>query len=840
LNRFPATRTPARRAAAARSQDSDAVVKFRKVLELELRRGCDDRAVIGGVDGFLAIARKDKGVAALLGGAPSLARGYASSSLAAREGWLRAVLAAKPVSPAKAADRKAEAPARPSRTSGRADEVPGPKVPASPLDAPVTVVRGVKEALQARLAKLGVKTVRDLIYLFPNRHSDFANVRPIAELAPNEEQTAIVTVWSASKVRLGRREGSEAVVGDETGTMRVVWFNQPYMAEQLKTNDRIVLAGKVTLFNRLKTMESPEWERLAGDDLTHTGRLVPIYPLTQGLSQRVLRRAVKEAVDRFGSLVRDPLPAELRRRHDLLPLKEALQQIHYPESRESHETARRRIAFEELLGVQLAVLERRQAWQEGRAASFRLDGVLEVYRSALPFALTGAQERVLGEIVGDIQTARPMARLLQGDVGSGKTAVAGAALVIAAANGFQGALMAPTEILAEQHFRTLTKLIGGLALRGPFDPAQDVSQGERKQLRIELLTGSLAAKSKRGVAEAVAAGDVDVVVGTHALIQDGVSFRRLGLAVVDEQHRFGVMQRAALKQHPGLNAGASSSVPETPHLLVMSATPIPRTLALTLFGDLDASVIDEMPPGRLPVETRWVSPDSRAEAYGFVRDQVRQGRQAFVVCPLIDESPVLQTRSATQEFERLSREVFPDLRLGLLHGRMASKDKDAVLDAFRRGRLDILVATTVIEVGIDIPNASVMVIEGADRFGLAQLHQLRGRVGRGADQSFCLLLSDDPSPVAQQRLQLLEDLNDGFALAEADLRLRGPGDYFGTRQSGLPEFQAADFSNVRLIETARQEAMRLLREDPGLQKPEHEALAESVAKIKRTITGELS
>ncbi|MPZ48978.1 MAG: ATP-dependent DNA helicase RecG [Dehalococcoidia bacterium] len=840
MNRVANRQTPARRGPASRSTESEGLVRFRKVLDLELRRGCDDGAVIGGIDRFLSIAKQDKGVISLINAAPSLGKPYAEMTAAQRTAWLRSLLATKP-STAKTASST-----RPARASGRADSGPEIVTPApassDPLDAPVTVVKGVKGVLQAKLAKLSVRSVRDLLYLFPNRHNDFANVRPIAELEPDEEQTALVSVWSATKVRLGRREGTQAVVGDDTGTMRVVWFNQPYLADQLKTNDRIVLAGKVTLFNRLKTMESPEWERLQSDDLTHTGRLVPVYPLTQGLSQRVLRRAVKEAVDRFSAFVREPLPADLRQRHQLLGLREALRQMHYPESAEKHEIARRRIAFEELLRVQLAVLERRLAWEEGRAPAFALDGVLEVYRSGLPFALTGAQERVLTEIVSDIQTTRPMARLLQGDVGSGKTAVAGAALVIAAFNGYQGALMAPTEILAEQHHRTLSKLIGGLALRGP--------SNEHRQLRVELLTGSMTARAKREVAEAVATGQIDVVVGTHALIQEGISFRRLGLAVVDEQHRFGVMQRAALRErivdhvssgpNPGLEADASAARPRTPHLLVMSATPIPRTLALTFFGDLDVSVIDEMPPGRLPVSTRWVGPDERAEAYGFVREQVQQGRQVFIVCPLIDESPALQTRSATQEYERLARHVFPELRLGLLHGRMAARDKEAVLQSFRRGELDILVATTVIEVGIDIPNATVMVIEGADRFGLAQMHQLRGRVGRGAGQSFCLLLSDDPSEGARARLQLLEELSDGFALAEADLRLRGPGDYFGTRQSGLPEFQAADFSDVKLIESARQEAMALLKADPGLRQPEHALLAASVAKAKRTVTGEVS
>jgi len=850
LNRVVNRRPPARRGASTRSPESEAVLRFRKVLELEARRGCDDGAVIGGVDRFLAIACQDRGVAALIDAAPALAKGYRGLGPPQRERWLRAVLAAKP------AAAKAKTAARGSSASPRAESAPArperrPE-PADPLDGPVTVVRGLKSALQAKLAKLGVRTVRDLLYLFPNRHNDFADVRPIAELQPDEEQTTLVSVWSAAKVRLGRRDGTQAVVGDETGTMRVVWFNQPYLADQLKTNDRIVLAGKVTLFNRLKTMENPEWERLAGDDLTHTGRLVPVYPLTQGLSQRQLRRVVKEAVDRFAALVKEALPAELRRRNGLLGIVEALRQAHYPDSWERQEAARRRLAFEELLCVQLAVLERRLAWQVGRAPAFQLDGTLAAYRTSLPFSLTGAQERVLGEIVADIQRSRPMARLLEGDVGSGKTAVAAAALAVAAANGYQGALMAPTEILAEQHYRTLASLLGGLDFVG-------------RKLRIELLTGSLSGATKRAAVEAVAAGEVDVAVGTHALIQEGVAFHRLGLAVVDEQHRFGVMQRAALRERastatehvrgepveprrPSTSSGRTGSMArdvvakpgQTPHLLVMSATPIPRTLALTFFGDLDVSVIDEMPPGRLAVQTEWVGPEERGRAYAFVREQVHEGRQAFVVCPLIEESAALQTRAATQEYERLSREVFPELRLGLLHGRLAAAAKDAVLDAFRRGELHVLVATTVIEVGIDIPNATVMVVEGADRFGLAQLHQLRGRVGRGAEQSFCLLLSDDPSQTARQRLKLLEELSDGFALAEADLRLRGPGDYFGTRQSGLPELKAAGFGDVRLIEDARQEALRLLDADPTLAQAEHAALAAQVERMKRVVSGEVS
>jgi ATP-dependent DNA helicase RecG len=794
------------------------VSRLRKVLELELKRGADDGAVIGGLDQFLRTARQDKAVEALIDAAPGLGSGYAAASPAARKQWLQLMITMKAPAPGKSA-APADAPKAAKKTAAKPKAVVAKVIPgASPLEQPVTLIKGIKGAAQTRLAKLGVHTVRDLIYLFPNRHNNFADVQPISDLKVDEEQTVMVSIWSTSVSRFGKTRlgNTQAVVGDETGTMRVVWFNQPYMADQLKTNDKIVLAGKVGLYNRQKTMENPEWERV-GEDLTHTGRLVPVYPLTQGLSQRVLRRAVKEAVDSYVGGVEETLTEDVRRRHGLVALPTALRQIHYPDSPEKYEAARRRLAFEELLCVQIAVMERRLAWEQGRAAVFKVDGVLDDYTASLPFALTGAQRRVMGEIVSDIESSRPMARLLQGDVGSGKTAVAGAALVIATANGYQGALMAPTEILAEQHYRTISRLLSNIEVDG-------------RHLRVELLVGSQTAATKRGLAEAVAAGEIDVIVGTHALIQDAVSFKRLGIAVVDEQHRFGVMQRQALRER------AISAETETPHLLVMSATPIPRTLALTFFGDLDVSVIDEMPPGRKPIETTWIAPDRRSSAYGFVREEIGKGRQAFVVCPLIEESEAIQSRSATQEYERLSREIFPELRCGLLHGKMAAADKDLVLAAFRDHRLDILVATTVIEVGIDIPNASVMVIEGADRFGLAQMHQLRGRVGRGAEQSYCLLLSDDPSWQAQERLKLLETVDDGFKLAEHDLRLRGSGDLFGTRQSGLPEMQAADLSDTDLIEKARQEAISLLRADPDLS--QHVPLAKAVARAKRATIGE--
>ncbi len=817
MNRVAKSKSPTRRDVnGSRPPAGEPVQRFRKVLELELRRGCDDSAVIGGLDQFLRVSGQDSSVAAMLESEAKLAKGYGALGVAARRKWLTALLKAKGT---RAKETKTAAQQGRKRAPTQVEEKT--EATADPLDAPVTVIKGVKVALKAKLAKLGLHTVRDLLYFFPHRHNDFGDVRTIADLEVGEEQTTIVTVWSATATRFGRRGRTQVVVGDDTGTMRVVWFNQPYLAAQFKTNDQLALSGKVTVYNQQKTIESPEWERVTGEELTHTSRLVPVYRATQGLSQRQLRRIVNEAVERFGSLLKDPLPADLLQRHDLQALVPAVRQAHFPESLEAYETARHRLAFEELLYVQLVVLNRRAAWEEGKAPDFHGDRLLDLYIASLPFTLMGAQRRVLGEVTADLAGTRPMSRLLQGDVGSGKTAVAAAALVLAVANGYQGALMAPTEILAEQHFRTISGLLGNLEVGG-------------RQLKVEMLTGSLKAAQRRTVVAAVASGEIDVLVGTHALVQEGVSFNRLGIAVVDEQHRFGVMQRAALRER------SLTGESKTPHLLAMSATPIPRTLALTFFGDLDVSVIDEMPPGRMPVKTVWAAPDQRGQSYNFVRDQIKQGRQTFVVCPLIEESQALQTRSAVQEHERLSKEVFPDLRLGLLHGRMPNTEKEATLADFRAGNLDILVATTVIEVGIDIPNASVMVIEGADRFGLAQLHQLRGRVGRGAEQSFCLLLSDDPSQAARERLQLLEELNDGFALAEADLRLRGPGDYLGTRQSGLPELQAADLSDVKLIEVARQEAIAILKDDPGLKDRANDLLAAAAKRMTRVVSGEMS
>ncbi len=677
-----------------------------------------------------------------------------------------------------------------------------------------------------KLEKLGVRSVRDLLMLFPRRHADYGDPVPISQLEIGREQTVRAQVWSAKEKQIGfRMRATEATIGDATGMMPCVWFNQPWIAKQLPTNAEVVVSGRVSEYKGRPKFDNPEWE-LWSDDLLHTGRLVPVYPLTAGVANRTVRRVMREALDRFGEQIVDPLPRETQERLDLVGLPWAVAQMHYPADRAALEAARKRLAFDELLPIQLTMLLRRRMFQKSAPAEpIPMSPQLErAFVDSLPFALTGAQQRVLFDVVNDLRRPIPMSRLVQGDVGSGKTVIAAAALLAAIENGRQAVMMAPTEILAEQHFRTLQQLFD--AHPDPLGSAPNLVvaplptsnlQPPANQLRIALLTGAMKPAHRRTLHEALERGEIDIACGTHALIQGGVRFHDLGVAVVDEQHRFGVMQRAALREK-------GSQAAHTPHMLVMTATPIPRTLALTVYGDLDISVVDEMPPGRLPIKTRWIAPEDRAAAERFVREQVAAGRQAFVICPLVEESESLDVKSATAEYERLRREVFPDLRLELLHGRMPAKQKDAVMRRFRDGEADILVSTAVIEVGIDVPNATVMLIEGAERFGLAQLHQFRGRVGRGADQSYSLLCSEDPSDEARRRLELMEETSDGFRLAEADMEMRGPGQFFGTKQSGLPGLKVARLSDVKIIEMTRTEAERLLEADPGLTAPAHAAL----------------
>ncbi|MBI4181164.1 MAG: ATP-dependent DNA helicase RecG, partial [Chloroflexi bacterium] len=558
-------------------------------------------------------------------------------------------------------------------------------------------------------------------------------------------------------------------------------------------------------------------------ELVHTGRLVPLYPLTRGLHPRQVRKLMKSVVDQWAGQITDFLSARLRERQQLLELPQAINQAHFPEDEALKARARVRLAFDELFLLQLGVLSKKRHWQEGQRGNPlpTEPAVLAAFVQSLPFALTVAQNKALKELLADLDKSQPMSRLLQGDVGSGKTVVAVAALLMAVANGYQGALMAPTEILAEQHFRTICQL---LSRSGNLVKDENYRQSYvgllPHPLTVALVIGDVTKGKKKELQKLIAGGEIDIVIGTHALIQQEVEFHKLGLVVVDEQHRFGVTQRSALRQK-----GFS------PHLLVMTATPIPRTLALTLYGDLDLSVIDQLPPGRQVVKTKWLQPAQRASAYAFIKRQLVEGHQAFIICPLVEESELIQARAATAEYERLSQGVFPEQRLGLLHGHMSATEKDKVMRCFRAGELDILVATPVVEVGIDVPNATVMLVESADRFGLSQLHQFRGRVGRGEAQSYCMLLAENPSEVARERLDIIEKTQNGFQLAEEDLKLRGPGEFFGVKQSGLPDLRMAKLSDVALLELARGEAIKLFETDPSLEKPEHSLLAKELARV---------
>jgi ATP-dependent DNA helicase RecG len=831
-----------------------------KILELERSKDYKDVAVVGGVDRYLRNYLKkarDSGESSSASRICPPDFSYAALTKEQRRQWAektRRILTERPSckpSPAK-------------KSSARPVPVKQPlPAPGMTLESPITSVKGIGPSMASRFAKLGVRTVRDMLYFFPRRYMDYGDQRRVSELDVGLEQTLAATVWEARQVNLGGRLGTEAIVGDETGNVRAVWFNQPYLAKRFRTNARLVLFGKVGVYKGKKVFESPEWELLESEELPHADMLVPVYPLTEGLYPRSVRRLAKAVVSGWALRLGDHLPGEVRNRCALMPLSEAIQQAHFPDSSESRDEARRRLAFDELFLIQMGVAARKLEWQETQAsAAFRIDDdLLRRFGDSLPFRFTPAQKRALKEILTDVSQTRPMSRLLQGDVGSGKTVVATAALMMTAANGCQGALMAPTEILAEQHFNTIASLLSRLGAHegGASQEVQDascresegvrrgttsralprapenatVSDGDNRSLLkfpsvppypfvMALLTGSLKAGAKRKIQKQAVEGGVHLVIGTHALIQKGVEFQKLGLVVVDEQHRFGVLQRSALRQK-GSN----------PHVLVMTATPIPRTLALTLYGDLDLSVIDELPPGRVAIETKWLEPAQRQAAYDFVRRKIGEGRQAFVVCPLIEESESIEAKAAVAEYKRLSEEVFPDLRLGLLHGRMSSADKESVMRRFKDRQLDILVSTPVVEVGIDVPNAVVMLIEGADRFGLSQLHQFRGRVGRGEHKSYCLLLAESPSFEGRERLKIIERTRDGFLLAEEDLRLRGPGEFFGTQQSGLPDLRMARLSDVALLEMARGEAIRLLGSDRGLKRPEHRLLAKEVARVWR-------
>jgi ATP-dependent DNA helicase RecG len=668
-------------------------------------------------------------------------------------------------------------------------------------------LRGVGERKQSALAEVGVRTVLDLLTFYPRRWVDRTNEARVSDLEVGREALVLVTVRSVTKQTTGRRTIVKAVVGDGSGRMTITFFNQPWRERQLREGLTVTLFGKADVFRGGLQMANPVVD-LIGD---RTGRIVPIYPQSEkvALSTWEIAGFVENALERCAARgIADPLPRSVRDRLGLLPRTEALRLIHLPESMADQARARRRLAFDELLRVQTVLVARKRSIERAsKGIRHRLDGdLVGRLRAALPYSLTGAQERVIAEIERDLAGPQPMHRLLQGDVGAGKTLVAVSAMLTAVQGGHQAALMAPTEVLAEQHAAGVRRLLDGVAVPDPGNLFGD------RPLRVELLTNRVTGADRRDVYAGLADGSVDIAIGTHALIQESVAFRSLGVVVVDEQHRFGVEQRAALREKAGGGA--------VPDVLVMTATPIPRTAAMTVYGDLDVSVLDELPPGRTPIVTRWAQgPLEHVEVWADVREQVARGRQAYVVCPLIGESDKLELASAEETYEELAGGELYGLRLALLHGRMSSAEKEAVMEGFRRGETDVLVATTVIEVGVDVPNATVMVILDADRFGIAQLHQLRGRVGRGEHPSRCWLVTEpgDEGPTENPRLRALVDSTDGFVLAEVDLELRGEGTIMNTAQKGRSDLRLASLRRDReMVVEAREVAFELVDADPDL------------------------
>jgi len=736
-----------------------------------------------------------------------------------------------------APEHQADAPPR-----GRGSHRGRRQAPAQPaavetdlLDTPVGGQRKSPPAWATRVAKLGIETNRDLLYYFPR---DYVPLKTLSDLVDGERAAVLVEAVTREESVVREARGFRLMryaleVADSTGRAWVTSFARvprrgarsaiisgSPLSLNFQPGTRLLIEGSVKRAGRFIEIQYAGSERVDGSDRLPAGSLVAVYPLTDGVYQSHIRPNVRRLLAQLPDDLPDPLPASLRERHGLLPLAQALRDIHTPPSEEAKEAATRRLAFEELLTLQVALAQRRREQQRpGTGISMRPRGdLVAILEEVLPFSLTRAQQRVISEIIADMGADQPMCRLIQGDVGSGKTVVAAAALMVALQNGYQGALMAPTELLAEQHYLVLSRMLEPLGVS------------------VELLTGSLRAQERQRATQRIGAGHAQIAVGTHALIQEGVEFHQLGLVVIDEQHRFGVKQRALLRGKGG-----------QPDTLVMTATPIPRTLALTLYGDLEISVLDEMPPGRQIIRTSWLPLPHQREAYEFVRQQVREGRQAYVVCPLIEESENLQAEAATKLAEQLRDDVFPDLRVGLLHGGMRVAEKDAMMEAFRAGEVDVLTTTTVVEVGVDVTNATVMLILNAERFGLAQLHQLRGRIGRGAHGSHCILLSDrrhDPTgriasmgddslEGIRRRLKVMIEESDGFKIAEEDLLLRGPGEFYGTRQHGLPDFRLARMArDVGVLEAAREAAFWLVERDPGLRETENRALRQQVKALR--------
>ncbi|EYE89289.1 ATP-dependent DNA helicase RecG [Fervidicella metallireducens AeB] len=665
----------------------------------------------------------------------------------------------------------------------------------------INELKGVGSKTEQYLLSLGINEVKDAIYFFPRDYEDRNNIKCISETINDEFVTLICEVsliLPTKKLKFGKYI-NKIIFKDNSGFLTGVWFNQPYIKNNFQVGERVILSGKITRkFGEIQIID-PQYDK----DFNVFKSINPIYPTNKNLSQKILKKIISQSLLHIDTQISEMLHSEILKRYEILPLKDAIMNLHYPNDRATLNKAQKSIKFYELLILQLCLLQAKKTSEENKNSfSIKVCREMKDFKNSLPFQLTTAQSKVVREILTDLKNIRPMNRLVQGDVGSGKTVIAAIAMFNCAMNGYQCAMMAPTEILAEQHFNTLRKLFGDW------------------NVNIELITGSTPQKQKRQILERLAEGDINIIIGTHALIQENVDFNRLALVVTDEQHRFGVRQRAEL-----VNKG------HNPHVLVMTATPIPRTLALFIYGDMDISLINELPPGRQKINTYAVRSNLRERAYNFIKQQILLGRQAYVVCPLVEESEKIEAQSALETAEKLKNIYFKEFKIDVLHGKLKSTEKDNVMKKFKEGDIDILVSTTVIEVGVNVPNATIMLIENADRFGLAQLHQLRGRVGRGIHKSYCILISDASNKETKERLKIMTETNDGFVIAEKDMFLRGTGEFFGLRQHGLPELKLADIIKDREILKEAQELSKWIIENNLLQIQEFSNLKNEVERL---------
>ena len=809
------------------------------VLKLEAKRGFNNSAVVdGGLDAMLRNLGRIAGRVRNL--SPMDGRRYAVLSPEERRAWAAAAYHGlhgnRSHKSRSAAVVSRPEPLAKNRSPKTTKDQPNPVAkPPVGLEAPVASLRFLHRSARQAFETLGLQTLRDVLWHFPLRMIDYTKQSNIIDLVAGEEATVVGDVISSDVLRFAGRNGLARVrIKDGTGALSITWFNMPYMATRWQSGDRIVVSGKVSEYQGRPTMENPEYDDVTRGGrnnergLVHAGALVPVYPLSAGLNQRTVRNGVMQCLDKGLRFVEESLSDEVLADHRLMGLSQAIEVMHRPLSDRQRWGAIRRLAFDEFLYNQIAAIRRRTRWRSSVTGVQLIPdrGLVDEFVSSLGFELTSDQRESVETILSDVGSGYPMARLLQGEVGSGKTVVAIAAMLSASgANGMQSAMMAPTEVLAEQHFIGVLEQLGcqhALSVHGPvYESSLHRVESRDRNLRVGLLTGSLTPREKRTMHAMCADGEVDLVVGTHALLSEGVDFENLAMVVVDEQQRFGTEQRAVL-----------TSRSPRPHMLAMSATPIPRTLHMTMYGEMELSTLRAMPHGRKDIETRWAQrPFEIAEAYTTIRSEVSAGRQAFVVCPLIDPSENVGGTSAVEEHERLRRDEFPDLNVGLLHGRMSLAEKQTVMESFREGDIDVLVATPVIEVGVDVPNATVMMVMTAEHFGMSQLHQIRGRVGRGEYKSVCFLVSDAETEIAQARLQAVVENLDGFELAQKDLEIRGPGRNLAEVQSGWSGWRFARFDDLELLGKARSVAEQILKEDFDLREPKHRVLRREAVRI---------